>query len=199
MREIPPNGYLPPDHADKSKGRLCYSESLLFGRNGSALMAEFPNRQYSRNQKRHRPLSEELSVSINWRIVILRATAPRQVQLKQKNPILSYDDASGLGGAGAVIFSDCHSISTHTHLPAWLVMANGIYEFEIAVMIYALLIAHRRYWLRVAQASCAATIATPWPPSQEVSVTPPPGKCQRWFFVPYRHSMGHLFGLKRRV
>ena len=130
-----------PAQAAKMKGRLGHSQSLMFGRYGRALLTEFSSRQYSKNQTKFHPINDDLAETINWWIGILCSSAPRKICLLPKKPLLAYADASGPGHLGVVIFCEGSSKSMHTHLPGWFVEESGIYEFEIAAMIYALLAA----------------------------------------------------------
>ena len=103
--------------AEKMKGRIGQSQSLMFGMYGRALPTEFSTRQYSKNQTRYRLLNDELRELINWRIGILQAAVPRRVYLTSAQPVSVYADASGPGHIGAVAVYGENIKSTRTHLP----------------------------------------------------------------------------------
>ena len=141
LRQVLSKGTLAPAQAAKLRGRLGYSQSLMFGRFGRALMTEFTARQYSKNTTRYHPVNDEIREAIKWWIGILCSSTPRKVALNPKKPILVYADASGEGHIGVVIFFDGTRKMMHTHLPEWFQEEFGIYEFELAGMILALMIA----------------------------------------------------------
>ena len=140
LRQVLTKGTLTPAQAAKLRGRLGYSQSLMFGRFGRALMTEFTARQYSKNKTRFHPITDEIREAIKWWIGILCSTVPRKLALNPKKPILIYADASGEGHIGAVVFFEGPSKTMHTHLPEWFAIENGIYEFELAGVILALII-----------------------------------------------------------
>ena len=70
------NGTLTPAQAAKLRGKLGFSQSLMFGRLGRAILAPLSTRQYSKNPGRAHPLNAELKECINWWIPALSNATP---------------------------------------------------------------------------------------------------------------------------
>ena len=141
LRQVLSKGTLTPAQAAKLRGRLGYSQSLMFGRFGRALMTEFTARRYSKNTTRFHPINDGIRESIKWWIGTISATTPRKITLNPKKPILVYADACGEGHIGIVIFFDGSRKIMHTHLPERFHDEFGIFEFELAGMILAITVA----------------------------------------------------------
>ena len=142
LQQISQKGNLTPAHAAKIRGRVGFSQSLLFGRFGRALSYAFTARQYSKLSCRFRPLNDELKEAIDWRIGALSGPTPRKILFNLPRPTLVYVDAAGCGHAGAAAFYDTSSRISHTHLPGWLTEIGEIYDFEMTGAILGLALAN---------------------------------------------------------
>ena len=138
LRQILQKNSLTPAHAAKIRGRPGFSQSLLFGRVGRALLTPFTCRQYSKLNVKFRPLNDEIRDVIPRWIKMLENGTPRQILFNPPRPTLVYVDASGPGHVGAHAFYDDTSKMAHTHLPQWLVGSGEIFEFEMAGALFGL-------------------------------------------------------------
>ena len=132
------NGHLTPAQAAKLRGRLGFSQSMLFGRTGRALLNSSSERQCSKVTGRFHPLNEGIILSLNWWLHALEYAEPRRTMLAPPKPALVYCDASGIGHIGFVAISQGEVKVGHSHLPPWVLELAGIYEFELISAIFAL-------------------------------------------------------------
>ena len=138
LKQALSNGTLTPAQAAKLRGRLGFSQSLLFGRMGRALLNPLSARQYSKTSGRFHPLNEQLKQTLEWWIEILRTANPRRTMLTPPKPCVVYCDASGTGHIGFYIKNGEEIRTGNTHLPEWFTKIGGIFEYELAGAIYAL-------------------------------------------------------------
>ena len=138
LRQILTNGAISPAQAAEIRGRLGYSQSLLFSLVGRALLHPLSTRQYSKTAARRRFLNGELAVSIKWWINALVEIPPRRTALNHPNPALVYCDAAGPGHISFSTVLNSPRKSGRPQLPCWFVEMAGIYEFELRSAILAL-------------------------------------------------------------
>ena len=138
LNQIPTKGAPTPAQSAKLRGRLGYSQSLLFGGFGRGLLADFTAMRYSDDTTRFHPITDQMRQAIKRRAGIPKSTVPRRVSLVPRRPILIYADASGPGHIGIVTISNGRRKTSHTHLHGRRLEWGGIYEFELAGAIHAL-------------------------------------------------------------
>ena len=135
LRKILARNSLTAAQAAKIRGKLGFATSLMFGKFGRAHLAAFSNRQYSPSPRSM--LNDELREVIPWWIGALSCSIPRRVSFSPLPPLIVYTDASGVGHIGAVLFDGASSITTHTHLPPWLLREHiSVYEMECAGVLF---------------------------------------------------------------
>ena len=81
---------------------------------------------------------------IPWWINALSKHAPREISFDYSTPAVIYTDACGAGRVGAVISRRGCQHVYRCHLPKWLVQQAGIYEFELAGVLFGVLCAIER-------------------------------------------------------
>ena len=136
IRKILAYDQLNPAQAAKLRGRLGFSQSLLFGKVGRALLQPLTNRQYSRAPGRSHPLSEDLAEALRWWLSALECAKPRTIPYKIVKPALVYTDACGAGHVSAIVLVDGVKHVSRTHLPTWFIRSGaGIFEFELAAVL----------------------------------------------------------------
>ena len=139
IRQILAYNQLNPGQAAKLRGRLGFSQSLLFGKVGRALLQPLTQRQYSKATGRGRPLSDELSEALRWWLGALECAPPRSIPYVIVKPVLVYTDACGAGHISAVLFVDGVRHVARTHLPEWLALSGAsVFEFELAAVLFGL-------------------------------------------------------------
>ena len=100
--------------AAKLRGRLGFSQSLLFARFGKALLQPITRRQYT-NFRKKPLLNAELRYCMKWWVATLKNPTPRIVPLQPMPTIAVYSDAAGNGHLGVFIaINDSYSCA-HTH------------------------------------------------------------------------------------
>ena len=142
IKQILSYGQLNPGQAAKLRGRLGFSQSLLFGKMGRALLQPLAQRQYSKRLGRSRPLTEDLSDTLSWWITAIENAPPRSIPYRMAKPSVCYSDACGAGHIAVTIFVDGTRYTPRTHLPAWFMMDGaGIFEAELAAVALGMFLA----------------------------------------------------------
>ena len=139
IKQIRTYNQLNPSQAAKLRGRLGFSQSLLFGKVGRAMLQPLTQRQYSRLPGRSHPLSPELSDALQWWESALTNAPPRSVPHRVLKPVLVYTDACGAGHIASIVIVDGTRHDTRTHLPERFAKSGaGIFEYELAAALLGL-------------------------------------------------------------
>ena len=127
----------------KIRGRLGFTQSLLFGRFGKALLQPITQRQYTRFRKKPQ-LNAQLRYCIKWWIATLQNPINRSVPLTPRPTIAVYSDAAGNGRLGVFIAHGDSYTFAHTHTPKWFTGLNlQIYELETCATLLAITLAEQ--------------------------------------------------------
>ena len=78
---------------------------------------------------------------IPWWINALARHVPRSITFRNSKATVIYTDACGSGHIGAVLFFRGCQYVYHCHLPKWLAESAGIYEFELAGLLFGIMCA----------------------------------------------------------
>ena len=107
------------------------------------MLTPFAGRQYTSKIGRNRPpLTTELREAIPWWTAVIGRLIPRRVSPPTTTPHpVVYTDAAGSGRLGAVVIYKGASSAFSTHMPDWFTANRGIYEFELAGVLFGLLAA----------------------------------------------------------
>ena len=139
IRQILQYNQLNPAQASKLRGGIGFSQSLLFGKVGWALLQPLTQRQYSKTTGRAHPLSGELAGALKWRLAALESAPVRSAPYKIRKPVLLYTHACGPGHISAVLYVDGIKSVARSHLPEWFVLSGAsIFEFELAAALFGL-------------------------------------------------------------
>lgn len=120
---------------------LGFSQSLLFGKVGRALLQPTIQRQYSKNPGRPNPLSPELADALKWRMAALVGAPPRPIPYRVVKPVLIYTEACGAGHVSAILFIDGVRRVRRSHLPEWFENEAGIFEYELSAVLLGMCVA----------------------------------------------------------
>ena len=133
IRQVLSYNQLNPGQASKLRGRLGFSQSLLFGKVGRAMLQPLTQRQYSKTTGRAHPLPNELRDTLSWWLAALECAPPRTIPYRIVKPVVCYSDACGIGHVAATVIVDGVRHTARTHLPAWFLQSGaGIFECELA-------------------------------------------------------------------
>ena len=142
IRQILSYNQLNPSQAAKLRGRLGFSQSLLFGKVGRALLQPITQRQYSRRVGRARPLTPELTDALQWWLAALESAPARPIPFSVVRPVLLYTDACGSGRVAAILIIDGVKRISRTHVPPRLADSEaGIFEYELIAVLLGLCVA----------------------------------------------------------
>ena len=127
---------LSPGQAAKLRGRLGFSQSLMFGKYGRVLLQPITNRQYSRSINGQHASNKELREVLPWRASVLRNASERRTWFHGPKPIVAYVDAAGCGHIGAVIYADGERRAFPSHIPEWMEAEKcDIYDMEMCASL----------------------------------------------------------------
>ena len=112
LRQIAQKNTLTPAHATETRGRLCFSQSLLFDRAGLSLLSAFTKRQYSKLTSRFCPPDDQIKEIFPWRVAILSCPVPIQ-NPPHTHPTLLYVGSSGPWRIGDEAFFDNNARVAH--------------------------------------------------------------------------------------
>ena len=142
MQEILRVGRVSPAQAAKMRGRLGFTQTLMFGKFGRVQLQPFSNRQYSRAVRGAHPLNSELREVSHWRVNIPRTVSERRTMAQWPRPVAIYADAAGCGHLGAKVFMDDEELKFSTHCTGRLHGDDAdIYDFEMTASLFGMALA----------------------------------------------------------
>ena len=140
IAKILQNKRLSPAQAASLRGRIGFSQTLMFGRLGRSRNCHLIQRQYS-NVKSHL-ITANLKEELLWWFKNIESLPHRQIKLVHEPNNVIYSDASGEGGIclGTIVCkSDGHAPfpAYSGEAPAWLAQKN-IFTLEILASVIAI-------------------------------------------------------------
>ena len=142
LKQLRARGTLGTADAAKVRGRLGYSQSLLFGRAGRVMLQPFTECQYNARADTRSALPPSINEVIPWWVARLNSSECRTVSTVKQMPVLVYTDASGAGHISAIAIVGGVRHTVHTHAPEWFMRCGaGIFELELLGELLGLFLA----------------------------------------------------------